>query len=81
MIYLQYFEGGRPIGFPFRPATHGDTAFAGFRKVVWNKTGTLASAMLYVDNRGIAEGSLSRRRPRAYRVVVKRPAASPKAKS
>ena len=34
-----------------------------------NKSGTFAGAMLYVDNRWLAEGSLSRRSPRVYRVV------------
>src|SRR3954470_24564639 len=35
-----------------------------------NKTGTIPPIMLYVDNRRLAEGSLSRGRQRAYRVVL-----------
>ena len=34
-----------------------------------NKAGTWAGAMLYVDNRRLAEGSLSRRGLPAYRVA------------
>src|SRR5689334_17074336 len=38
-------------------------------RIFWNKAGTSAGAMLYVDNRRLAEGSLSRRPLRAYRVA------------
>jgi single-strand DNA-binding protein len=39
------------------------------RRIPWNKAGTSARALLYVDNRRLAEGSLSRRALPAYRVA------------
>ena len=77
MFYLQ-FPAARwgSVGFPAgsKPGANTKIPFrSDYLRLRKNKTGTIAQAMLYVDNGGFAEGSLSRSGQRAYRVALDGP--------